>query len=95
MLYTALISIGQRSGILAAFGAYQVEMLFNVVTPLFQGIGIADLSITVALNSLGISVSSAAAATLVYRVWDLWVPLLFGAALHLANRRVTRRSRLR
>jgi phosphatidylglycerol lysyltransferase len=87
MLYTALVAVGQRSGILAAFTAYQVEMLFNVVTPLFQGIGITDLSITVALNGLGISVSSAATATLVYRVWDLWVPLLVGAALHFASRR--------
>ena len=87
MLYTALVAVGQRSGILAAFAAYQVEMLFNVVTPLFQGIGITDLSITVALNGLGISVSSAATATIVYRVWDLWVPLLAGAALHLLSRR--------
>jgi phosphatidylglycerol lysyltransferase len=87
MLYTALVAVGQRAGILAAFTAYQVEMLFNIVTPLFQGIGITDLSITVALNGLGISVSSAATATLVYRVWDLWVPLLVGAALHFASRR--------
>jgi len=86
MLYTALVSVGQRSGILAAFGAYQVEMLFNVVTPLFKGIGITDLSIAVALNGLGISESSAALATLVYRVWDLWVPLIIGLTLYLASR---------
>ena len=87
MLYTALVAVGQRSGILPAFAAYQVEMISNVVTPLFQGIGITDLSITVALNGLGISVSSAATATLLYRLWDLWVPLLVGAALHLLSRR--------
>ena len=54
---------------------------------------ITDLSIAVALNNLGIAVSSATTATIVYRFWDLWVPLLAGAALHLANRRLeTRRS---
>jgi uncharacterized protein (TIRG00374 family) len=93
MLYTALVSVGKRSGILPAFAAYQVEMFFNVVTPLFQGFGITDLSIAVALNNLGIAVSTAATATIVYRFWDLWVPLLAGATLHLAHRRsFTRRS---
>ena len=86
MLYTALVSVGKRSGILPAFAAYQIEMFFNVVTPLFQGFGITDLSITVALNNLGIAVSTAATATVVYRLWDLWVPLLTGATLHLAHR---------
>ncbi len=86
MLYSSLLSVGQGSKILAAFAGYQVEMLFNVITPLFQGIGIADLSITVALNQLGVTLSEAAAATLVYRLWDLWVPLLFGALIYLAPR---------
>lgn len=93
MLYTALVSVGKHSDILPAFAAYQVEMFFNVVTPLFQGFGITDLSITVALNNLGIAVSTAATATIVYRLWDLWVPMLAGAILHLAQRRYfTRRS---
>ncbi len=87
MLYAALLSVGERTGILAAFAGYQVEMLFNVITPLFQGIGIADLSITVALNELGVHLSAAAAATLVYRLWDLWVPLLAGALIYLVTRR--------
>jgi len=87
MLYAALLSVGERSGILAAFAGYQVEMLFNVITPLFQGIGIADLSIAVALNELGVHLSEAAAATLVYRLWDLWVPLLAGALVYLFTRR--------
>jgi uncharacterized protein (TIRG00374 family) len=87
MLYTALVSVGKHSGILPAFAAYQVEMFFNVVTPLFQGFGITDLSIAVALNNLGIAVSTAATATIVYRLWDLWVPMLAGATLHLAHRR--------
>ncbi len=86
MLYAALLSVGERTGILAAIAGYQVEMLFNVITPLFQGIGIADLSITVALNELGVHLSRAAAATLVYRLWDLWVPLLAGAVVYLFTR---------
>ncbi len=86
MLYASLLSVGQASQILAAFAGYQVEMLFNVITPLFQGIGIADLSITVALSQLGVTLSEAAAATLVYRLWDLWVPLLIGAILYSASR---------
>ena len=93
MLYTALVSVGKRSGVLPAFAAYQVEMFFNVVTPLFQGFGITDLSIAVALNNLGIALSTAATATVVYRLWDLWVPLLAGAILHFADRRrLTRHS---
>ncbi|HVX30339.1 MAG TPA: lysylphosphatidylglycerol synthase transmembrane domain-containing protein [Nitrolancea sp.] len=93
MLYTALVSVGKRSGLLPAFAAYQVEMFFNVVTPLFQGFGLTDLSIAVVLNNLGIPVSTATTATLVYRFWDLWVPLLAGAALHLAHRhRLAHRS---
>ncbi len=87
MLYAALLSVGERTGVLAAFAGYQVEMLFNVITPLFQGIGIADLSITVALNELGVHLSQAAAATLVYRLWDLWIPLIAGALIYLFTRR--------
>ncbi len=91
MLYTALLSVGQGTEVLAAFAAYQVEMLFNVITPLFQGIGIADLSIAVALHELGVNVATAAAATLVYRLWDLWVPLLAGALVYLLSRRFGRK----
>lgn len=87
MLYASLLSVGEASKVLAAFAGYQVEMLFNVITPLFQGIGIADLSIAVALNELGVALSQAAAATLVYRLWDLWVPLLLGTILYLLPRR--------
>jgi len=86
MLYVALLSVGERTHIVAAFAGYQVEMLFNVITPLFQGIGIADLSITLALNELGVALSEAAGATLVYRLWDLWVPLLAGALIYLFSR---------
>ncbi len=91
MLYAALLSVGERTQILAAFSAYQVEMLFNVVTPLFQGIGIADLSITVALHQLGVNITKATAATLVYRLWDLWIPLLAGALVSLFGRRFGRK----
>ncbi len=86
MLYVSLLSVGQGSRILAAFVGYQVEMLFNVITPLFQGIGIADLSIAVALHELGVNVAEATAATLVYRLWDLWVPLLIGSIVYLFGR---------
>ena len=55
MLYAALLVCWRADGDSGGLRGYQVEMLFNVITPLFQGIGIADLSITVALNELGVA----------------------------------------
>ena len=83
MLYAALRAVGEHPALLLPLAGYQVEMLFNLIAPLFQGIGLVEVSMTVVLEGLGVPAATALAATLVYRVWDLWLPLLLGLVVQV------------
>ncbi|HET9016233.1 MAG TPA: lysylphosphatidylglycerol synthase transmembrane domain-containing protein [Thermomicrobiaceae bacterium] len=83
MLYLSLRAVGARPSLLVPLAGYQVEMLFNVIAPLFQGFGLVEVSMTVVLAGLGVPGVTAVAATLVYRLWDLWLPLALGFGIQL------------
>lgn len=72
-------------GVVAA--GYVVGTLFVLVAPIFQGIGIVELSMTVMLQQLGVPVSAALGATLIYRIGEVWLPVVFGVAIHAARQK--------
>lgn len=86
ILYAALGAVGRPGAVVAALVSYQLEMLFNVVAPFFQGVGLVEVSMTLALEAMQIPLATALAATLIYRLWDLWVPILAGLALEARGR---------
>lgn len=86
MLLVALKAVGQAASPVPALAGYQIEMLMNVATPAFQGVGVAELSMTVVLQAVGVPLAAALAGTLIYRLWDLWVPFALGLALYSRRR---------
>lgn len=86
ILYAALGAVGRPGAVVAALVSYQIEMLFNVIAPFFQGVGLVEVSMTLALEAMEIPLATALAATLIYRLWDLWVPILAGLVLEAHGR---------
>jgi phosphatidylglycerol lysyltransferase len=70
-------------GVVAA--GYAVGTLFVLMAPVFQGLGIVELSMTVVLQQFGVPVSAALGATLIYRIGEVWLPVVFGVAIHAAR----------
>ncbi|HVL23735.1 MAG TPA: lysylphosphatidylglycerol synthase transmembrane domain-containing protein [Thermomicrobiales bacterium] len=81
MLLLALKAVGQAPDIQVPLMAYVVGMVFLLVAPVFQGIGIVEVSMAVALERLGIPAAAAVSATLLCRVGELWLPLVTGIAV--------------
>ncbi len=85
MLLLALRAVGQSPDIQVPLMAYVVGMVFLLVAPVFQGIGIVEVSMAVALQQLGIPAAAAVSATLLCRVGELWLPLLTGILVQLGE----------
>jgi uncharacterized membrane protein YbhN (UPF0104 family) len=78
MLFVALQAVGQNTDVTVPLIAYFVGMVFLLVAPVFQGIGVVEVTMAVALERLGVPPSAAVAATLLCRVGELWLPLTAG-----------------
>lgn len=66
-----------------AAGGYIIGTLFLMIAPVFQGIGVVELSMAIALERTGISKSDAFGATLLYRLAEVWTPLAVGIAIQI------------
>jgi uncharacterized membrane protein YbhN (UPF0104 family) len=86
MLYAALRAVGQHPGLEVAPVGYILGSFFMFVTPIFQGAGIVELSMVVALKGLGVPAAEAVTATLLYRAGEFWLPLAFATAVSVTGR---------
>lgn len=57
---------------------FSIGYLFLIVSPTPAGIGVVEGALTLALNSLNVSLGAAAVLTLAYRGITFWVPLFGG-----------------
>ncbi|MBN9495076.1 lysylphosphatidylglycerol synthetase family protein, partial [bacterium] len=90
MLWVCLRAVGVEATFWQAASGYTVGTLFLMLAPVFQGIGLVEVSMTVALERLGIGKAQALAATVLYRVGELWLPLITGVAFQARNRQSVR-----
>jgi phosphatidylglycerol lysyltransferase len=81
LLFVSLRAIGVHASLGVAAGAFAVGTLFLMLAPIFHGLGVVELSMVVALRKLGVPGADAVAATLLYRVAELWFPLVLGASI--------------
>jgi phosphatidylglycerol lysyltransferase len=66
-----------------AAGAYLLSILVITISPLFQGLVVVEGALVYFLAQTGVSESGALAAALIYRGFQLWLPLLVGGALYI------------
>lgn len=86
-LFLALKAVGTHASIGVAVAGYTVGTLFLLVAPLFQGLGVVELSMTLLLEQLGVPAPQALGATLLYRMGEAWLPVVIGVALQARHHR--------
>ncbi len=95
MLFTCLRAVDQQPSLTVVLAGYAIGTLFLLVTPVFQGLGAVELSMTVVLTGFGIPSGAALAAVLLYRVVEVWVPLLLGLSIQVSDVPEVRRASAR
>lgn len=79
-LYLAMLVVGAPVSWMVALIGYVIATLILVVSPFLRGIGAIEFSLTVILKHYGYSASEALAVTLMYRLFEFWLPVLAGMA---------------
>ncbi len=85
-LMIAMAAIGKGISFEAAAIGYTVATLFLIISPFLRGIGAIELSLTLLLKNYGFTTTEAAAITLLYRLFEFWLPLVAGIFSFVFNR---------
>lgn len=77
-LFIAAKALGLPASLQASAIAYIVSVLLMIVSPFLRGLGAVELSMVYILNQYGYSPINALAITVLYRLFEFWLPLLAG-----------------
>ncbi|PUZ24764.1 ABC transporter permease [Chitinophaga parva] len=77
-LYIAMLASGVTPSLEAACVGYIVATIFLIVSPFLRGLGAIELSLAYLLSSYGFKDVQALEITLLYRLFEFWLPLLGG-----------------
>lgn len=77
-LYIAMLVMGADASWKIALIGYVIATLILVISPFLRGLGAIEFSLTVILKHYGYSTSEALAITLIYRLFEFWLPALAG-----------------
>lgn len=78
-VWVVLLSLGTGSGPDVALVAYSIGVLFGIVGVLPAGLGFAEASLGAVFVSFGVPTATAAAAVIIYRLFEVWLPFVAGA----------------
>jgi phosphatidylglycerol lysyltransferase len=79
-LYIAMLALGFEPSWAAAMIGYIVMVVLLIASPFLRGLGAIEVSLTYVLGQFGFPVIAAATITLLYRLFEFWLPLLAGIA---------------
>lgn len=79
-LWCILVALGQPPRLVVPVVAYAISVLFTIIGFLPGGLGFVEAGLGAVLVSFGVTGPTAAAAVVLYRVMELWLPFLIGAA---------------
>lgn len=77
-LYIAMRAIGVEASWEAACTGYIVSTLFLIISPFLKGLGAVELSLAYILKLYGFTTMQALEITMLYRLFEFWLPLLAG-----------------
>lgn len=78
-VWLAILAVGGKPTPLLALTTYVVATLFFALSPVMRGLGAVETSMTLVLTRAGgLPLPMALAATLYYRLFEFWFPLLLG-----------------
>lgn len=77
-VYIAMLALGFPASAQGAAAGYIVSVLMMVISPFLRGLGAVELSMVYVLEQFGYSSTQALSITVLYRVFEFWLPLLSG-----------------
>jgi phosphatidylglycerol lysyltransferase len=77
-VYIAMMALGLHASFGASASAYIIAVLLMVVSPFLRGLGAVELSMVYVLEQFDYSSVQALSVTILYRVFEFWLPLLAG-----------------
>ena len=77
-IYVAMLALGLQASFGASATVYIIAVLMMVVSPFLRGLGAVELSMVYALGQFGYSPAQALSITILYRVFEFWLPLAAG-----------------
>lgn len=78
LLWAVLRALGVGAGLVPALVGYAMTVLFSTVGVLPSGLGAAEASLGAVLLSYGLELPTVAAAVVLYRLGEAWLPLGLG-----------------
>lgn len=85
-LYVAMRVMGADANWKIALVGYVIATLLLVISPFLRGIGAIEFSLTMVLKHYGYSISEALAITLIYRLFEFWIPIAAGIVSFLLRK---------
>lgn len=77
-LLIAMYAFGVEASFSAAAISYVISVLLMIVSPFLRGLGAVEFSLTYILSNFGYHHSEGLGITLLYRLFEFWLPLAFG-----------------
>lgn len=78
ILSLLFLAFGLKFDLGVVVSGFTLGYLFTIISPTPSGIGVMEGMMTLALNSLGVELESAAILTLAFRAITFWVPFFWG-----------------
>jgi len=77
-LYISMLAVGVHPSLEAACVGYIVATIFLIISPFLRGLGAIELSLAYLLTSYGFTTLEALEITLLFRLFEFWLPLIGG-----------------
>ncbi|HKB44758.1 MAG TPA: phosphatidylglycerol lysyltransferase domain-containing protein [Chitinophagaceae bacterium] len=77
-LFIAAKALGLQASLSASAIAYIVSVLMMIISPFLKGLGAVELSMVYILSLYGYTPVNALAITILYRLFEFWLPLVAG-----------------
>ena len=77
-IYIAMLALGLPASFTVAAIADMVSVLLMITSPFLRGLGAVEISLVYILEMYGYSTVQALSITVLYRVFEFWLPMIFG-----------------
>ncbi|NIG56879.1 lysylphosphatidylglycerol synthetase family protein [Chitinophaga sp. Cy-1792] len=77
-LYISMLAVGVHPSLEAACVGYIVATIFLIISPFLRGLGAIELSLAYLLKNYGYTSLQALEITLLFRLFEFWLPLIAG-----------------
>jgi phosphatidylglycerol lysyltransferase len=77
-IYIAMIALGLNASLSAAATAYMISVLLMITSPFLRGLGAVEISLVYILEMYGYPTIQALSITILYLVFEFWIPIIFG-----------------